>query len=174
VHVVSGQILQRISKDLIIAARDRDDVPDIPFASEYPEPFGGRKHIADADLRSARGLTILDYRGEIEAVRGNWRFFNAPQVIFLTAPKSLGSYALLDLGCFLQSFLLTCVAEGLAACPQASLAQYPKAVRSHLSIGNDELLVCGISFGWPDPTAGANQCRTGRIGILDFAKFYNE
>lgn len=174
VHVVRGQMLQRISKDLIVAARDRDDAPDIPFVSEYPEPYSGRKQTAEADLRSARGLTDTDYRGQIEAIRSNWLFFNASQVIFLTVPKSLGAYALLDLGCFLQSFLLACVANGMAACPQASLAQYPKVVRSHLSIDDDELLVCGVSFGLLDPTAGVNQCRTSRIGLFDFAKFYDE
>lgn len=173
-YVAYGPMLQRISKDLIVAARDRVDVPDIPFVSEYPEPYDCRKQAADTVLREARGLATTDYRGQIEAVRSNWLFFNAPQALFLTVPKSFGPYALLDLGCFLQSFLLVCVAEGLAACPQASLARYPKAIRSHLPIDTDESLVCGVSFGLPDPAAGANRCRTSRAGPDEFANFYDQ
>ena len=173
-YVAYGPVLQRISKDLIVAARDRADVPDIPFVSEYQEPYNGRKQAADVALREARGLVTTDYRGQIDAVRSNWLFFNAPQAIFLTVPKSFGPYALLDLGCFLQSFLLACVAEGLAACPQASIARYPKAVRSHLPIDTDESLVCGVSFGLPDLAAGANQCRTDRAALDEFANFYDQ
>lgn len=170
-YVASGAALEKISKDLMEAARDRCDKPDIPFVSNYPEPYSNRKQEADEALRLARGLETTDYRGLINAVHANWRFFDAPQALFLTVPKSLGPYALLDLGCFLQSFLLACVADGLAACPQASLAQYPMAVRPHLPIGTDELLACGVSFGVPDRDTGANRCRTSRIRLSDFAYF---
>jgi nitroreductase len=173
-YVASGTVLAKISKDLVEAARDRCDSPDIPFVPDYPEPYGSRKREADETLRLARGLKATDYRGLVDAVRTNWRFFNAPQALFLTVPKSFGPYALLDLGCFLQSFLLACVADGLAACPQASLAQYPRAVRSHLLIEEDELIACAVSFGVPDPDAGANKCRTSRIRLSDFAHFQDQ
>ena len=170
-YVASGRTLSKISEELVEAARDRCDTPDIPFIPEYPEPYKSRKQEADEALRLARGLSTTDYRGLVHAVYANWRFFNAPQVLFLTVPASFGPYALLDLGCFLQSFLLACVTDGLATCPQASLAQYPEAVRRHLPIEGDELIACGVSFGVPDPDAGANKCRTSRISVSDFAHF---
>ncbi len=170
-YVASSTTLNEISKDLVKAARDRCDTPDIPFISEYPEPYQSRKQEADEALRLARGINPTDYRSLVHAVYANWRFFDAPQALFLTVPASFGPYALLDLGCFLQSFLLACVTDNLAACPQASLAQYPEAVRRNLPIEADELIACGVSFGVPDPNAGANKYRTSRIGVSDFVHF---
>jgi nitroreductase len=174
VYVTAGQTLRRISQDLLEAARDRSDQPDIPFASHYPAPYDRRKWEADERLRLARGLEPSDYRGMVEAIRSNWRFFGAPQALFLTVPKALGPYALLDLGCFLHGFLLACAADHLAACPQASLVQYPSAVRTHLPIGVDELIVCGVSFGVPDASAHSNQCRTTRVPLAEFVYFQKQ
>lgn len=171
-YVVSSEVLNKISKDLLEAARDREDKPDIPFVPDYEDPFASRKKEADEALRLARGLKENDYREIVDSVLANWRFFGAPHALFLTIPKSFGPYALLDLGCFLQSFLLACVADGFGACPQASLAQYPLSVRKNIPIGSDELIVCGVSFGLPD--SSVDRCKTSRIPLPEFVQFHEQ
>lgn len=166
--------LARLSAELLSAANDRDDIPDIEFVASYPPPYAARKHAADDALRSARGIGPGNVRGTVEAVRANLRFFGAPQALFLTVPRALGAYALLDLGCFLQSLLLGICADGLSACPQAALAQYPRAVRRHLPIPDDEAIVCGVSFGHADPDAPANHCRTARVELNEFVRTVDE
>lgn len=160
--------LALLSVDLLTAANDRDDTPDIGFAAGYPPVYAARKQAADDALRAARELAPGNVRATVEAVRANLRFFGAPQALFLTVPRALGPYALLDLGCFLQSLLLGICAEGLNACPQAALAQYPRTVRRHLPIPDDEAIVCGVSFGHADPDAPANRCHTTRAPLDEF------
>ncbi len=58
--------------------------------------------------------------------------------------------------------MLAARAFGIASIAQAALASYPAFWRERLGLGADRLVVCGISFGWPDETHPANSFRTAR------------
>jgi hypothetical protein len=45
------------------------------------------------------------------------------------------------------------------------LAAYPDFWREHLKLGDDRLIVCGISFGYEDPDHPANRFQTSRADI---------
>jgi hypothetical protein len=94
--------------------------------------------------------------------RRNFAFFDAPAAAFLFAHEALGSYAVLDAGVFLQSFMLAAAAEGLGTCAQASLASYPQVVRRHFAVPDGYRLLCGVSLGWP-AEAPENRFRPDRM-----------
>ena len=71
-----------------------------------------------------------------------------------------GSY--MDYGMFLQSVMLSAVDQGLATCPQASLADYPNIIKSTLGYPDDTVLLCGIALGYEDKDALVNSYRTSR------------
>jgi len=174
VYYIAGDTLEKLRVSLLQAARDRDSDPDIPFTREYPQPYFARKKEADSELMRARNIANTDYRGIVEGIYANWRFFGAPQALVLTVPHALLPYALLDLGCFLQNLLLGMVAEGLGACPQASIAEYPQAIRRHVDIPTGQAIACGVSFGVPDNAVPANRCRTQRIPVSSVITYRDE
>jgi nitroreductase len=45
------------------------------------------------------------------------------------------------------------------------LRAYPELVGEHLGIPDDEQILCGLSFGYEDPTVPANQTRQPRDPI---------
>ena len=58
--------------------------------------------------------------------------------------------------------MLAARAFGVASIAQAALAAYPAFWRERLGLGANRLVICGISFGWPDETHPANSFRTAR------------
>jgi nitroreductase len=51
------------------------------------------------------------------------------------------------------------------------LAAYPDFWREHLKLGDDRLIVCGISFGYEDPDHPANRFQTSRADISQVANW---
>src|SRR5690606_21419224 len=92
----------------------------------------------------------------------NFRFFGAPHVAIVTTDAALGVYGALDCGAYVGNFMLAAWSLGVAAIAQAALASHPAPLREHLGIPQDRLIVCGISFGYADPTHPANAFRTTR------------
>lgn len=163
-YLVRNPEIVILSQDLVRAAQERDDRPDLEFPGKLEGVLYQRKKEADNHLREARtGSSVVNPREEISALYENWTFFGAQQAVFLTVPRSNIPYALVDLGCFLQSILLALESRRLAGCPQASLAQFPHVVRQHLPIPVSEAIVCGISFGPPQRDTSA--VRTPRIKV---------
>ncbi|MEM9623119.1 MAG: nitroreductase [Pseudomonadota bacterium] len=87
----------------------------------------------------------------------NWEFFGAPCAAFLSMPTTMHRANAVDMGIFLQTFMLLLVERGLASCPQGALAAYPGPVRRIADIPEDNAILCGISFGYPDPAAQINR-----------------
>ena len=63
---------------------------------------------------------------------------------------------------YVQTFLLAAQSLGLGAIPQAALAAYAPFIRDFFGLPHNRLIVCGVSFGWPDHDHPANGFRTRR------------
>ena len=61
--------------------------------------------------------------------------------------------------------MLAMQSPGIASCAQAALRSYPALVAEHLGIPGDEQILCGLSFGYEDPSVPANQTRQPRDPI---------
>jgi len=77
------------------------------------------------------------------------------------------------MGMFIQNIMLAARGHGLESCPQAALAEYPDIVRSHLTITDEQLLICGIALGYSDTTAAVNQYRTERESGDSFTSWHS-
>ena len=95
----------------------------------------------------------------------NFDLFDAPHCAIISSPAELGAYGALDCGGFVTAFTLAAQAEGVATIPQAALAGFSPVLHRHLGIGDDRLILCGISFGYADPDAPANSFRTDRAPV---------
>jgi len=172
VTIVSGQAKERLSRTLLdhIAANGEAD-PDIDFPREYRGVYLDRRRRSGFQLYEAMSIPRGDKEGYQKQSRENYRFFGAPHVAIITSDEALGAYGAVDCGGYVSSFLLAATAHGVATIPQAALSWYSKIVKESLGIGDDRLMVCGISFGYPDRDHPANSYRTERAAIEDVAQW---
>ena len=176
VQVVTGAARDRLSRALIDAhesgeptAREYDYYPE-----NWREPYLTRRRRVGWQLYEKVGIQ----RGDRDASRRwhgrNYAFFDAPVGMIFSIDRDLGQGSLIDFGIFLQSLMIAARGEGLETCPQAALANYPAILRNHLSIPDDELILCGLSLGHADPNAPANQFTAEREPVEVFARFHGE
>jgi nitroreductase len=172
VWVTSGETTQRLT-GAMLAACDANPKGEsqIPFPPSYPEPYGTHRRECGKALFSAMGIAREDIEARKAAFRANYRAFGAPHVAMIAYDPHFGVYGALDVGCYLQSLMLTAQELGLATCPQAALASYPAAARSVLPIPESLTILCGIAIGYEDPKVAANACRTTRAPLSDNVQF---
>jgi nitroreductase len=75
-------------------------------------------------------------------------------------------------GLFSQSLILAAHSFGIGSCLQASITNYPDAIRDFLGLPPTRKLIIGISLGYPDPEAVINTYRSTRITLDDFVQWY--
>lgn len=175
VWLTTGRATERLVGALGEAARSGTPPrPEFPFPAEYPEPYGAHRRACGVALYGAMGVERHDMQGRWEAWMRNFEAFGAPHVAIVGIDRRFGAYAALDVGCWLQTVLLLATREGLSACPQASLATFPEAVRSVLPIPDGIAILFGIALGWEDPSVPANGCRTERSALAENVTFVEE
>lgn len=172
VAIVSGHAKERLSRELLdhVAANGEAN-PDIDFPREYRGVYLDRRRRSGFQLYEAMNIPRGDKEGYQKQSLENYRFFGAPHVAIITSDEALGAYGAVDCGGYVSSFLLAATAHGVATIPQAALSWYSKIVRESLGIGDDRLMVCGISFGYPDRDHPANSYRTERAAIEEVAQW---
>ena len=166
VTMVSGKTKEKLSHALLKhAAADGPGNPDIDFPREYRGVYLDRRRRSGFQLYEAMNIPRGDKERYRKQAWENFSFFGAPHVAIITSDEALGAYGAVDCGGYVSSFLLAATAHGVATIPQAALSWYAKIVKDILGIGSDRLMVCGISFGYPDRDHPANSYRTERASL---------
>ena len=98
----------------------------------------------------------------------NFNLFGAPHCAILSSPAELGPYGAMDCGGFVTAFTLAAQALGIATIPQAAVAAYGPFLHRYFNIPDNRLILCAISFGYPDTDHPANQFRTERATLDEF------
>jgi nitroreductase len=101
----------------------------------------------------------------------NYQFFGAPVGLMFTIDRVLGRGSMLDYGMFLQSIMVAARGHGLHTCPQAAWNGFAKIILPHIGAGEEEILVCGMSLGYADPSALVNSFHTPREPASQFTHF---
>ncbi len=120
------------------------------------------------------GIEYEDRPARQKLLLNNWRFFGAPHAAFFSMPETMHRANALDVGIFVQSIMLLMAERGIASCPQGALASYPEPVREIAEIPEGNAILCGMSFGYEDPEAKANEVRMDREPLARIASFTNE
>lgn len=102
------------------------------------------------------------------------RFFGAPHLALVTAPKKLGSYGILDCGAYICNFMLAAQSMGVSTIAQTSLAGYPDFWREQIALSSNRLVLCAISFGYENADHPANRLRTPRVPTGQTVTWLNE
>ncbi|MDF3604705.1 nitroreductase family protein [Paracoccus sp. DMF-8] len=105
------------------------------------------------------------------AVPPQLRLFGAPVGVIVTIDRRMGAGCFMDLGMSLMAFLMAAEARGLGASGIGAMANYGPQIHQALALPGDEMVVCGIALGHPDPQAPENRFRTDRAELPDFTSF---
>ncbi len=174
VAVVSGEKKLQLQQQLETAFRDgvkgKADYSYYPL--QWVEPYKSRRIACGVQMYSTLKIERSDKQRQMDQWAANFRAFDAPVLLlfFMHAGMQAGSY--MDYGMFMQSVMLAAVDEGLATCPQASLADYPELIKTALDYPQESLLLCGMALGYEDKDALVNSYRTPREDVESFTRFF--
>ncbi|NDY84330.1 nitroreductase [Orrella sp. NBD-18] len=173
VAVVTGAKRDELSKILYdLAASGAKSNADVPAPKSWPEAIDSRTKVHGAKRFEALGVGRDDTARRNELRLQNFKFFDAPCAMFIFMDKSLGPWSTMDMGIFIHGLTLAAHGLGLGTCLQASLANYPDAVRSALNIPDNLQLVVGMSLGYPDHDADLNKYKSTRVDVDSFTRWY--
>ena len=172
--VVSGESKLRLQQAIIAAFEERG--PGKAEYNYYPtqweSPYIDRRRACGLQLYQTLGITREDKQRQREQWIANYRAFDAPVMLMFFIDRRLETGSYMDYGMFLQSIMLAAEGEGLATCPQASVADYPDVVREVLGYDEGMLVLCGIALGYEDTEALVNSYRTPREPLQSFVRYF--
>ena len=165
VYVLTGEIKQQLSIEILQAYNN----PHNPHKEEYHyypvqwlSPYLERRRKIGWDLYSLLGLGRENKAGMHAQHGRNYGFFDAPVGFIFTIDRIMEKGSWLDYGMFMQNVMLAAKARGLDTCPQAAFNQYHKIIHQCLKLSDQEMVVCGMSLGYADPTKIENTLETER------------
>ena len=165
VIITKGPATERFRRSLCDHVAKNPPAPDMAFPREYRGAYLERRRACGFRLYEAVGVARGDREAYAKQGFENYKLFGAPHVAIVTSDEALGTYGAVDCGAYVNNFLLAAQSVGIASIPQAALASHSKFVREHFGLGDDRLVVCGISFGYEDRASRANSFRTNRVSL---------
>lgn len=170
-HITEGAATERFRERMLSAIDPAEPGPDFEWPKAYEGDYRQRRFECAMQLYESAGIARGDREASARQARENFRLFGAPHVAIVTSDAALSVYGAVDCGAFVANFMLAATSVGVATIAQASLAARPQRVREFFGLGDDRLVVCGISFGYPDRAHSVNQFRTGRASSDDVVNF---
>lgn len=174
VAVISGATKQKLQEKIETTFRggDKGKADYGYYPNEWKEPFISRRKECGLLMYKTLEIERTDRERQTDQWAANYRAFDAPVMLlfFMDSAMQEGSY--MDYGMFLQSVMLSAVEQGLATCPQASIADYPDIIKAELGYKEDNILLCGMALGYEDTDALVNSYRTSREDAGSFTKYF--
>lgn len=176
VHVLTGEALKRVAGRIHAAYLDPEQNAAHKeayayYPHEWRSPYIDRRRKVGWDLYGLLGIAKTD-KARMQHQHGrNFVFFDAPVGLFFTIDRVMQQGSWLDYGMFLQNVMIAARARGLHTCPQAAFTQFHRLIAEELQLGEEQMLVCGMSLGFADPAAVENGLVTERAPVAEFARF---
>ena len=174
VAVVTGEAKIRLQTKIECAFRagDKGKADYTYYPDEWQQPYASRRKECGLLMYKTLGITREDKERQVNQWAANYRAFDAPVLLlfFMDDVMQTGSY--IDYGMFLQSLMLVAVDQGLATCPQASIADYPEIIKAELGYPEETVLLCGMALGYEDKAALVNSYRTSREDVASFTRYF--
>lgn len=173
VAVVSGRKKDELSKILYdLAAKKAATNPDIPMPQAWPPEMEKRTGEHGARRLAALGVARDDAEEREKLRLMNFEFYGAPCVLFLFMDGTLTAWSIFDMGLFAENIILAAHSFGLGSCLQASVTNYPDAVKEFLGMPKTKKLIIAISLGYLDTAARLNTYRSVKVSPDDFVRWY--
>jgi nitroreductase len=171
-YVVSGDILEKIKNDNV----NRFLTGGKPTFEEplLNDLFRSRRSQLAKDLFALIGIQREDKEKRREWAAQGHSYFDAPAAIIITLDNSVlsGTWSLMAIGSFIQSFCLAALEYDLGTCISEQGVAYHDILRKHIDIPEAQRIVISVTIGYPDVSAPANQLVSSRIPIDEAVHWY--
>lgn len=138
------------------------------YPAQWVSPYIDRRRENGWSLYGLLGIGKGDKDRMHEQQQRNFKFFDAPVGLMFTIDPIMGRGSMLDYGMFIQNIMVAARARGLHTCPQAAWNAFHSIILPHISAGEGEMLVCGMSLGYADETDKVNTLVTPRVPVDEF------
>ena len=171
IFAASGEPLRRL-RTAFVRHFDKGEKPrfEVPMESAWPPALQRRQEQTLALHLKQFGIAPGESHQAREHLIHNYRFFNAPAVVYLCREKGLGPWSLFDLGLLTENILLTASEYGLDTAPALMLVAYPDLIRKELEIPDNLSVVFGIAMGYGTPESRPGEWRSPRRPIEEVAR----
>lgn len=173
VWVLEGAVKARLAAELMTLHEEgRPGKREYNYYPEtWREPYLSRRRACGFGLYKTLGIGREDKAAMHRQHGRNFEFFGAPVGLMFTIDRDMEQGSWLDYGMFIQSIMLAARGEGLETCPQAAFAYHAETVQRVVGIPPEQMVVCGMSLGFPDPNAVVNTFVTEREPLANFVTF---
>jgi nitroreductase len=173
-HVVTGAVREKLVAK-VLAHRETnpaDAVAEFPRMSKRKEPYTTRMRTLGKEMYSLLEIPKGDQAANWAQWGRNYKFFDAPVGIIFTIDKDLDAMSFLDIGMFMQTFMLAAKSRGLDTCAQGAWNNFWSVTRRVLDVPEDEYIIAGMSLGYADDSAAVNTLVAEREPVESFATFH--
>lgn len=174
VHVVAGEVRARLEAE-VLAHREtnpEDAAAEFPRMSKRKEPYTTRMRTLGKEMYSLLEIPKGDQAANWAQWGRNYKFFDAPVGLIFTIDKDLDAMSFLDIGMFMQTFMLAAKTRGLDTCAQGAWNNFWSVTRRVLDVSDEEYIIVGMSLGYADETAAVNTLVAEREPVASFATFH--
>ncbi|SFP99955.1 nitroreductase [Sphingomonas rubra] len=174
VHVVAGATRDRLEREVLAHRETRPEDGKAEFArtEKRKEPYLSRMRALGKDMYGRIGIPRGDEAASWRQWGRNYSFFDAPVGLIFTIDKDLDSMSFLDIGMFMQTFMLAAKDRGLDTCAQGAWNLFWTATRRVLSIPDDEYIIAGMALGYADDEHPVNGVVATREPLEQIATFH--
>ena len=172
VHVLLGDAKRELSAALTQAHMAATGSAHAAIPHAAPQEVRARQRDFFARYYATIGIDPNDATARHQQTARNYAFFDAPVGLVFTLDSSLTHHSWLDLGLFIQNFMIAAHARGLATIAQVSFVRYEPVIRAVLGLPDGESVACGMSMGAPDRSSDLNRMSMPREPISSFVTWH--
>lgn len=167
VAAITGAALSALLAD-VARTPGEENPAHLSYPANLWEPYRTRRFANGEDLYKSISIPREDKEGRLKQLAKNAQFFGAPVGIIMFTEERMGPVQWMDLGIYLQAFMLRATEEGLATCAQGFWRRYDQVIKRHIEVPEGYLVTYGIALGYEDKSAPINTMRATRA---DFAEW---
>ncbi len=173
--VVTGPALEKFkaeNKNALMAGMKPS--PEIQMPEEWSDTLKSRYKEVGKSVLSSLSIPRKDLEGRLNYYGEMFSIFDAPALLLVLLDKSLMlEYAMLDVGLFMQTFMLLACDRGLGTAALAASVNFPEILRKCLPVPENKRIAIGVAIGWPDPDAPVNRFQRSRASIDELVTWVN-
>ncbi|MEM5517342.1 nitroreductase [Henriciella sp. AS95] len=173
VIVVTGDAMQDVIETCQKALADnpRGEPTDrLIYPKDLWEPHEARRRKVGEMMYETLGIPREDKPARRQWFARNFRFFDAPVGVFFVIDERMGHGQWAHTGMYMQTLALLAEERGWGTCFQECWAMLRPTLKQHFSLGETEMLYCGMALGYPDPDHPVNSLRAERAELSEVAE----
>lgn len=172
IYVAGGDMLNRLRKSYLEHLKNCvPRSPDLTAPRDWPPAQQKRMEAVKAERMAVLEKACLDKSVLADVAQINYRFFDAPIVVYLCMDRSLTPWSIFDMGSLAQSIMLAAQEFNIGSAPAVTLVAHPDLLRAELAIPEELSIIFGIALGHVDVTHPLNTFRSPRRHVDEAVRF---